>query len=379
MQSPFKFGKIVEGRFFTNRLKDIERLIANFSNDINTVLISPRRWGKSSLVITAAEKFARENKNTKVIFIDLFNIKNEQQFYAYYTKQVIKQASGKPREWLETAKQFLQKISPKITIPVDNYDDFELSFEIKEQSDDYEEILSLPERIAKSKGIRIVICIDEFQNIARFEDPLLMQNRMRASWQKHKKSVYCIYGSQTHMMQNLFQSQSMPFYKFGDLFYLDKISREHFVKFIRSGFERTNKTIDIEAAGLIADSMENHSYYVQQLAHLTWQGSSRRAAVKDVNNAVNELLTYNASLYQKEVDGISNTQINFLIAMIKGVKQDIYHNEIIQKYDLGTTGNVKKIIDALLKKEIIHKPNGFYDFIDPAFKLWFKNVYAGVH
>jgi len=377
MQSPFKFGKIVEGRFFTNRAKDIERMLANFQNDINTVLISPRRWGKSSLVIASAEKFTRENRNNKVIYIDLFNIKNESQFYAYYTKQVIKQTSSKPKEWIDTAKQFLKKISPKVTIPVANYNDFELSFEIKEGSDDFEEILNLPERIAKSKNCKFAVCIDEFQNIARFEDPVLIQNRMRASWQKHKSSVYCIYGSQTHMMQNLFQSQSMPFYKFGDLFYLKKIDTEHFIKFIRTGYERTNKTIDIDAAELITSSMECHPYYVQQLAHLTWQLSQRRAAIRDVNTAINELITYNASLYQKEIDGISNTQINFLVAMIKGVKHDIYHNEIIQKYDLGTTGNVKKIIDALLKKEIIHKPNGFYDFIDPAFKLWFRNVYVG--
>lgn len=104
MKSPFKFGKIVEGRFFTNRLNDIERLVSNFQNGINTVLISPRRWGKSSLVRAASEKFARNDRRAKVVIIDLFNIKNEQQFYAYYAKQVIKQTSGKSQEWIETAK-----------------------------------------------------------------------------------------------------------------------------------------------------------------------------------------------------------------------------------------------------------------------------------
>ena len=376
MASPFKFGKIVEGRYFTNRLNDIERLVSNFQNGINTVLISPRRWGKSSLVRAASEKFARNDKRAKVIFIDLFNIKNEQQFYAYYAKQVKKQTSGKSKEWIETAKQLLKKITPKITIPVDNFNDFELSFEIKEKSDDFEEILNLSERIAQKKNLSIAVCIDEFQNISRFEDPQLMQNRMRASWQKHKKTVYCIYGSQTHMMSGLFQSQSMPFYRFGDLFYLKKIEREHLVKFLIRGFESSNKSIEINAAGYIADSMENHPYYVQQLAHETWLQTKKHAAVKEVKTALDEMLVHNSALYQKEIEGISNTQLSFLNAVINNEQENIYHHEIIQKYGLGTSGNVKKIIDALTKKEIIHKPNGTYDFIDPAFKIWFKKYYS---
>jgi len=87
------------------------------------------------------------------------------------------------------------------------------------------------------------------------------------------------------------------------------------------------------------------------------------------------MLTQNSALYQKEVDGISNTQLNFMNAVINNEQKNIYHHDIIEKYDLGTTGNVTKIIDALSKKEIIHKPNGTYDFIDPAFKMWFKMYY----
>jgi hypothetical protein len=248
MKSPFLYGKIVEGKYFTNRDNEIGRLIANFTNRINTILISPRRWGKSSLVKEASERFTTKNPKYIFCFIDLFNIRDENEFYSYYSKQIIKAATGKPEELLNSAKTFLKNISPKISFSADNITDFNISFDFKTIQQNFEEILNLPEKIANKKNIEIIVCIDEFQNLSYFNDPVLFQKRLRASWQKHKKTSYCIYGSQTHMMMSLFDEKSMPFYRFGDTIYLKKIDINKLSNFIIKAFYSTRKNISTELA-----------------------------------------------------------------------------------------------------------------------------------
>ena len=79
-QAPFTFGTIADGEDFTDRIEETKRLATNFLNGTNTMLISPRRWGKSSLVRHAAEETLRKQKDIRFCFIDLFNVRTEADF-----------------------------------------------------------------------------------------------------------------------------------------------------------------------------------------------------------------------------------------------------------------------------------------------------------
>lgn len=92
-----------------------------------------------------------------------------------------------------------------------------------------EEVLKLPEVIAQSKGYRIVVCVDEFQQIGDFPDSLTFQKKLRGIWQLQSHVSYCLYGGKKHMMEQMFQNQSYPFYRFGDFFYLNKIGEKDLV------------------------------------------------------------------------------------------------------------------------------------------------------
>jgi len=372
MQTPFSFGKTVRDGYFTNRENDARRLRSNFENGINTILISPRRWGKSSLV----EKVARQVNSAKtiVITIDLFPIRNEDEFYKVFSTAVLKATSGKVEAWIENAKKYLKQISPKISVGIDPMQDFELSLEWESLQKNYREILQLPQKIAKEKGIRLVICIDEFQNTAIFNDPLLFQKRLRSEWQNQQDVTYCLYGSKQHMMMSLFEKQSMPFYKFGEIMYLPKIEVKYWVKYIISAFERTKKHINEELARQIADTVKCHPYYVQQLAHIAWIYTEKKAGTKEIQRAVEDLLNQNAILYYKETEDLSYTQLNYLKAIASDAGS-LSSKETITKFNLGTSANVSKIKEALLKREIVDVQLGKMEFIDPAYELWFrKNI-----
>jgi len=371
VELPFEYGEVVYRSQFINRDADRQRLASNLKGGLNTMLISPRRWGKSSLVRQVAMDC--QSDNIRFCFIDLFHIQDEQEFYQVLASAVVQCTASKMDELFENAKSFLKKLRPKISYSTAHMH-IELEFDKKDIQINYREILDLPERIAQEKGYRIVLCVDEFQNLARFTDPTLFQQRLRASWQHHKHVSYCLYGSKRHMMMDIFQNKSMPFYKFGDVIYLDKIHTEHWITFIQRQFKSTGKTISAELAQAIAENVKNHSYYVQQLAHLVWIRTIDEVTPEHLEDAIKDLLNQNSLLYGKEMDDLSRSQVHFLKALAVG-EEELHSGHVIAKYDLGSSSNVSRVKEALIKKEIIDKFSGEIVFLDPAFELWFKRLF----
>lgn len=99
-----------------------------------------------------------------------------------------------------------------------------------------------------------------------FDNPLAFQKKLRSHWQNHSRVTYCLYGSRRGLMTELFTHSSMPFYKFGDLMFLEKIEEKQWVRFFIKRFKDTGKKINAADAALIAQKVENHPFYAQQLA-----------------------------------------------------------------------------------------------------------------
>ena len=159
--------------------------------------------------------------------------------------------------------------------------DFSISLEMNPKNNDIDEILQLPEKIAWKKGYNIVVCIDEFQQRAEFKDSNTFQKRLRSIWQLQKSVSYCLSGSKKHLMNELFEKKSLPFYKFGDAIYLQKIGTPDWIDYICGRFEATGKHISKELAEKICLKVDNHSSYVQQLAWLVWIHTDKIATEQD--------------------------------------------------------------------------------------------------
>ena len=141
MEIPFNFGKIVKANQFINREKEINNLKLNFESHINTILISPRRWGKSSLVNEVAGRMQKSNKKFRFCFIDLFAVRDEEEFYQVFATEVIKATSAKWQEWAENGKKLIAKLIPRFQIGIDPVNDFKISFDWKELKLNGKEIL----------------------------------------------------------------------------------------------------------------------------------------------------------------------------------------------------------------------------------------------
>lgn len=371
-ENPFIFGKAAEGTFFTDRTEDARRLSTNLTHGINTTLISPRRWGKTSLV----KKVISDTKwdGIKPVFIDIFQCKSEYEFYHTFATAVLKQTSTKIEEWIEMGKTMLSNISPKFSFGSDPMNDFSLSFEWNQKSDTASDILALPEKIAGKKKTRIVIFLDEFQQIADFADTKSFQKKARSIWQHQQNVTYCMFGSKKHLMEYIFNDKSMPFFKFSDLIFLKKIPTEEWVPFICQKFRETGKTISERQASMICEATENLSSYVQQLSWIVWYMSEKNVKDKDIHNAINDLLEQNKVFFQREVEQLTELQMNFLRALANGISKNLSSKETIRKYRLESSANVQSIKKALIKKDLIEVEGQSIALNDSLFKLWIKRT-----
>lgn len=375
LESPFQYGKLAAGSTFVNRVREKQELKSNLYSGINTMLISPRRWGKSSLVKEAMKELVEERPDVRVCFLDVFTVRSEEEFYQLFAKEVIKATSNSWETWISNATEFLKTLSPKISIGVDPMTDFSIGLEYHRVKENERELLELPEKIACSKGIKIIVCIDEFQSLAGLKNYGHLEGEMRSVWQHHQKVSYCLYGSKRHMMIEIFNSSSKPFYRFGQLMFLQKIDETEWIKFIMNSFRRTGKEISTEDAGLIVEKVKSHSWYVQQLSHFVWSATRKAVTVEIVDKAFSQIVNTNLPLYVAECEALSITQLNLLIAIAKG-ESILTGATTMSKYKLGTPQNVSKNKIVLEQKDILDKTvEGFY-FLDPVFEFWFKSEYV---
>lgn len=375
--SPFKYGITVSHQSFTNREVECEKLKNNLLQGVNTTIISPRRWGKSSLVEKVINEIKIENSKVKTVIIDLFSVSSEEEFLELFAKEVIKQSSSKWQDWLKSGKDIFKQLIPKLSVGIDPASDFSLSFDWGELKKYKDEVLNLPEIIGNKKGVKYIICLDEFQNLANYSEYENLEKKMRSVWQRQKQVCYCLYGSKRHMMTEIFNNPSKPFYRFGDIMLLQKIKEEKWVSFIVRSFQNTGKKISKETAQSIASLMKSHSWYTQQLAHYTWQRTEKVATNKEIEAALNELINANSPLYQQKIEIISSTQLNLLKAIRKNETQ-FTSSKVMRNYQLGTPRNVSKNKTILVNADVIHKTEVGYSFLDPAFELWFNKTYFNI-
>ncbi len=367
---PFIYGMSVEGEHFTDRDLETKRLQLNFEHGVNSILISPRRMGKTSLVKKV--KRLTESPTLKIVYMDIYKCRSEYDFYEKYASAIIQETATKMEIMIENAKEFLMGITPKIVFSPDMSADFTLSLGVNPQTASPEEILDLPERIARKRHIQIVVCIDEFQQIGEMPDSLNLQKTIRSVWQHHQHTSYCLFGSKQHLMSNLFYSRKMPFYQFGDMFFLRKIPMEKWVPFIISRFKTVGKTISESLAEKICTTVDNYSAYVQQLAWNVLAVSDREVDDQSFNDGLDATLAQVSPLYVEQMANLSSYQLNFIRAICAGYHVDFGKREVTRQYNLGTRSNLPKLQKALIEREIIEITESGTYLADPLFAMWFK-------
>jgi hypothetical protein len=373
MDKPFVYGMSVEGVNFTDRKKETARLKKDFENGMNVILMSPRRMGKTSLVKKVRSEI--NDPKIKVVLMDIYDCRSEYDFYNRFASSIMKETASKAEQVLENIKKFLVRVSPKISFNAEPLSDFSLSLGITPKEYSPQEILELPEAVAKEKNVHIIVCIDEFQQIGEFPDSITIQKRMRGVWQHQQNVSYCLFGSKKHLMTKLFQSRRMPFFQFGEVNELKPIPTDDWVAFIQQRFSDKGQSISTELARKICETVDNYSSYVQQLAWNVMAETDKVATEESLRNGIEELLAQNSSFFTEQTRGLSTYQLNFIRAICAGYHSGFTSKEVASLFPMGTKSNIPRIKASLLDREIIDENDSGVVLADCVFQRWFMREF----
>lgn len=355
--NPFKFGTVVDGLYFTNREKESARIKDIIDSPNHLILISPRRFGKTSLVKKVINSEKRKN-----IFIDLQLTNSAEDFAAIFLKEIY---SIFPFEKIrDLIRNF--KVIPSISLnPINN--SVEVSFQADTEAKPIlKDVFNLAEQLSNPSQ-RLIVVLDEFQDMHRIGKGL--DRILRAIIQNHKNINYIFMGSQESMMKEIFERKESAFYHFGHLMYLDKIEQKHFCSFIAERLRDTcidPETIATEIVGFT----QGHPYYSQQLAYLTWnlaiQGVDEKCVV---SQAITEMVQLHDLDYERLWLTLNKTDKKILVGIsIKEIQPLSIKGAADLKISSAST--IFSALKRLMKIGYIYKSKNIYEIDDPFFKQW---------
>ncbi len=373
MENPFIFGEIVQQRHFVDREKELQNLIRDLADGQKLFLLSPRRFGKSSLVSLALLKL--EKRHIRTVNITVSSYANYEQFLEKFAERVLR-AAGPWDRVKGLVGRFIQRVQPTITFnPLNGETSISFSrFAGADPSVLAADVFAMPAEMAKNGGFRMAICLDEFQQIELFGGPAV-ENVLRNEVQRQRNIGYVFSGSQPSLMEEIL-SAGRPFHKAGPTIFLDKIPAEAWHEFIKIQFRNRRRKISEEALNRLVDAADLIPYDVQRIAHELWDYAELRnkAAldVADVDAVIGELVRGQAEYFERLWEQLTSRQRAVLQALSQQGPADLHSQAGREQYRLGPASTVQKALQALDSQDIIDRYHGDYFFVDPLFANWIR-------
>ncbi len=374
--NPFVTKGYVSKQFFCDREEELKMLRSNFLNGINTTLISPRRMGKTGLIYRLFEELATD-KDIETIYIDIYPSRTISDFIKFFAEAILKKFPEKTnfgQKFLQFIKGFRPSLSfdaltgePQISILYQSEQQKELT------------IRSLFEFI-DSQNKTILIAIDEFQQINEYPEGNMEALLRTYINQLHNiRFIFC--GSKKSMMIDMFSSAKRPFYASSQFLSLECIDRKNYSSFIEATFGKFDVSITQEALDFILEWTNTHTFYTQSLCNKLFSNRIKHIDVEQVKEACVALLKNYEAVYLQYRQLLTVAQWNFLIALAKqNVVRQITAQDFIQKYNIGTPANARRINKALIEKELVlmytTKNGASYQVYDVFFSRWLELEYS---
>ncbi len=380
MENPFIYGDVVKGEYFTDREEELKELKLDLSSNQNVLIFSPRRYGKTSLIIKVLDELKRGGFIT--VYVDLFRVTSIQSFIKIYTGSVTKAAATKLNEAVQFLREHFPTIVPKIVIKGQGPTEFEFDFEatVKNTEKLLDDLYDLPQQVAIKRKKRLIVVFDEFQEISTLDLPI--ERQLRAKIQHHDKVAYCFMGSKRHLMDELFQDKNKPLYKIAKSIPLGKIPAERFKTFIHSRFKSADIRIESNLIEEILRITACHPYYTQQLCHEVFnvcffkKERSTTITLEDINSAKGKCIMAQSYAYATIWDSLAAKQKSLVVALCKEPGANIYSQDFLSKHSLGTAAAIQTAVKALGKKGALDRENGSYIVSDVFFIEWLTQKIA---
>ena len=302
MQNPFVYGEVVPAAAFVNRVAELDRLVGDLAASQKIFLISPRRYGKSSLIRHALAAMTRRGALTVEITVSSFS--SYVAFLEGYARALVAAETkwDRARTWIRDA---IRSARAEVRYaPDSSLGALTVSFPIVRTERDVsrlaQEVFELPARLADARKRQVVVALDEFQAINGFNGGSV-EHALRAAVQHQRNVGYVFAGSEPTLMERMI-SPKRPFYKAGPVVRLEKIPADEFAAFIEARFTASGIKPEAGLGAAVVDLAGNLPYDVQRLAHETWdqvrEGGRRRATLDDLHQALKRLLSEQQMMFE---------------------------------------------------------------------------------
>jgi AAA+ ATPase superfamily predicted ATPase len=358
-ENPFKFGTIVDGAHFTDREEELEYISSHLKSENHLIIISPRRFGKTSLI----RKILNES-DRKHIYLDLQVVLSEEDFAAQLLKRIYRIF---PFKKISSFIKSFRLIPSVIMNPVTG--EVEISFTPGSRDlAPLEDVLGLIGKLGKEDE-KIIIVLDEFQDIFRINSGL--DRMLRSVIQEHKNINYVFMGSSESMIKEIFEKKESPFYRFGTLYTLGRIPKEKFRLYLEYNF--TGKVED--AAALSSEILKitsSHPYYTQQLAFTIWEQISRNGYSEGIAElAADEIVRSHDKDFELLWNTLNRTDMMVLAGMSSSDLSPL-SVEFSRLFGAGAVSTVYSTLQRLVKKGMVIKEGTTYWIDDPFFGMWLR-------
>lgn len=352
MKNPFKYGTIVEKDFFTDREKELLEVKRTLESENHLILISPRRFGKSSLVTKAIKESGRP-----YIALNLQNIINVEDFASKILRELFRLYPMERIKHLMTHFRIIPTVS---TNPITN--GIDVTFQpVVNGITLLEDAMALLEKVS-NKSNRLIVVLDEFQEVVTIHKGL--DKQLRSIMQEQQNMNYILLGSQESMMTEIFERKRSPFYHFGRLMHLGKIPYDDFKDYISQRLPVLAKE-QSHIADEILYFTQQHPYYTQQLSSQVWELMEYDKVTEDVvNQAISIIVQAHDLDYERLWLSFNRTDRHIMQSLSNAVNP-------MQNRSIATSTSFSAV-KRLMKAGYVIRTND-YEIEDPFFKEWVQS------
>jgi hypothetical protein len=375
VQNPFVYGEVVPDDAFVDREAEMDRLVGDLSACQKVFLISPRRYGKSSLIRRALAAVARRGALTVEV-----TVSSHSSYLAFLEGYARAIAAVESR--LDRARSRLSDVitSTQTELRVEPKDSglgrFSVSFPAVSSSREVNrlanEVFAMPGRLAAARKRTVVVALDEFQAIDGF-DGGSVEHALRAATQQQRQVGYVFAGSEPSLMEKMIGPRR-PFYKAGPVMRLQKIPVDVFADFIEARFTSSGIKPEPGLGAAIVDLAGNLPYDVQRLAHETWDDvradGGRRAGLDHLHSTLARLLGEQETIFEAIWQRLTLAQRAVLRAVVVQGGRTLLGSDVRTRHRLGGPSSIQASLTALVKQDLLLKDGPRYLVIDSLLREW---------
>jgi uncharacterized protein len=374
--NPFSFGDLALDDAFTDREEELRELVADMRNGQNVLVYAPRRYGKSSLVLRAAQEAMR--RKALVGYCDLMKTPTKERLAAALARTIYADIASPVGQAFERAAELFRSLRVRPTIEVDPSDgSLRFSFQVGRRradiDDTIERLLELLGELAAERKRRVVIVFDEFQEIIALDRRF--PNPMRAVFQAQPEVSHVYLGSKRHLLERIFSDRNEPFWRSAKQLEIGAIAPEAFAPFIGQRFASSGKGIDDEALERLLEVTHGHPYGTQELAYFVWElvAPGATAAAADVEEGVARVIRSEHNHFAQLWDDAPRPQRLVLLALADEPTSSVYSAGYHERHELPATPTLQTALNGLIRKEIVGRAEDReYRIIEPFLAEWLE-------